>query len=80
MHTIGIDVLEGVQQAIREAEQNWRALVIWQTEPPFSAGANLQKATERPKPDAQPNGEPPHPPAPPSAFQSFLKKFKNFMA
>jgi 3-hydroxyacyl-CoA dehydrogenase len=50
MHTIGIDVLQGVQQAIKEAEQNWRALVIWQTEPPFSAGANLQKATERPKP------------------------------
>ena len=47
MHTIGSDVLDGVQQAIEEAERNWRALVIWQTEPPFSAGANLQKATER---------------------------------
>ncbi|MDN5936049.1 MAG: 3-hydroxyacyl-CoA dehydrogenase NAD-binding domain-containing protein, partial [Nitrosospira sp.] len=47
MHTIGSDVLDGVQQAIDEAERNWRALVIWQTEPPFSAGANLQKATER---------------------------------
>ncbi|WP_297326020.1 3-hydroxyacyl-CoA dehydrogenase/enoyl-CoA hydratase family protein [Nitrosomonas sp.] len=76
MHTIGIDVLQGIQQAIKEAEQNWRALVIWQTEPPFSAGANLQKATERPKPDAQHAGAPPAPPAPPSAFQSFLKKFK----
>ncbi len=76
MHTIGIDVLEGVQQAIKEAEKNWRALVIWQTEPPFSAGANLQKATERPKPDAQHSSAPPAPPAPPSAFQSFLKKFK----
>ena len=47
MHTIGSDVLDGIQQAIDEAERNWRALVIWQTEPPFSAGANLQKATER---------------------------------
>ncbi|MGH8763203.1 MAG: 3-hydroxyacyl-CoA dehydrogenase/enoyl-CoA hydratase family protein [Nitrosospira sp.] len=54
MHTIGSDVLDGVQQAIDEAERNWRALVIWQTEPPFSAGANLQKATERLK-----SGEPP---------------------
>ena len=44
MHTIGSDVLDGVQQAIEEAERNWRALVIWQTEPPFSAGANLAKS------------------------------------
>lgn len=79
MHTIGIDVLEGVQQAIKEAEQNWRALVIWQTEPPFSAGANLQKATEKPKADAQQSGVPAAPPAtpkPPTAFQSFLKKLR----
>jgi len=68
MHTIGIEVLQSVQQAIQEAEQNWRALVIWQTEPPFSAGANLQKATEKPKPSG-------HRPAPPSAFQQFLRKF-----
>nr|WP_255369635.1 3-hydroxyacyl-CoA dehydrogenase/enoyl-CoA hydratase family protein [Nitrosovibrio sp. Nv17] len=54
MHTIGSDVLDGMQAAIEEAERNWRGLVIWQTEPPFSAGANLQKATERPK-----GGEPP---------------------
>lgn len=54
MHTIGSDVLDGVQESIDEAERNWRALVIWQTEPPFSAGANLQKATERLK-----SGEPP---------------------
>ncbi|PXX12827.1 3-hydroxyacyl-CoA dehydrogenase [Nitrosomonas ureae] len=76
MHTIGIDVLEGVQHAIKEAEKDWRALVIWQTEPPFSAGANLQKATERPKPNAEQGSAPPAPPQPPSAFQSFLKKFK----
>ena len=76
MHTIGIDVLEGTQQAIMEAEKNWRALVVWQTEPPFSAGANLQKATEKPKSDAKPGSEPLPPPEPPSAFQLFLKKFK----
>ncbi len=49
MHTISIDVLNSIQYAIQEAEQHWRALIIWQTEPPFSAGANLQKATERPR-------------------------------
>ncbi len=65
MHTIGSDVLDGVQQAINEAERNWRALVIWQTEPPFSAGANLQKATERLKS----NG-------PPSTFSLLTQKLK----
>ncbi len=55
MHTIGSDVLDGVQQAIDEAENNWRALVLWQTEPPFSAGANLQKATERLKSNEPPS-------------------------
>jgi 3-hydroxyacyl-CoA dehydrogenase len=45
MHTIGDDVLDGVMQAIEEAERKHMGLVIWQTEPPFSAGANLKKAT-----------------------------------
>ena len=76
MHTVGMDVLQGIQQAITEAEQDWQALVIWQTEPPFSAGANLQQATERPKGHAQPGDAPPPVHRPPSAFQSFLKKFK----
>lgn len=65
MHTIGNEVLDGVQKAIDEAERNWQALVIWQTEPPFSAGANLQKATERLK-----SGEPP------SAFSVLARKLK----
>jgi 3-hydroxyacyl-CoA dehydrogenase len=43
MHAIGDDVLDGVQQAIDEAERNYMGLVIWQTEPPFSVGANLKK-------------------------------------
>ncbi len=73
-HTIDADVLGGVQQAIQEAEKNWRALVIWQTEPPFSLGANLQKATERPKHTIKP--ERAAPPSPPSAFSQFMKKFK----
>lgn len=65
MHTIGSDVLDGVQQAVEEAERNWRALVIWQTEPPFSAGANLQKATERLKSSE-----------PPSAFSLLASKLR----
>ena len=65
MHTIDIEVLNGLQRAIEEAERHWRALVIWQTEPPFSAGANLQKATEKPKSEE-----------PPSAFDQFVKKVK----
>jgi 3-hydroxyacyl-CoA dehydrogenase len=43
MHTIGDDVLEGVLRAIEEAERGYMGLVIWQTEPPFSVGANLKK-------------------------------------
>ena len=51
MHAIGDDVLDGVLQAIEEAERNYAALVIWQTEPPFSIGANLKKT---PAGDSQP--------------------------
>ncbi len=65
MHTIGSDVLDGMQQAIEEAEHSWRALVIWQTEPPFSAGANLQKATEHLRSNE-----------PPSTFSKLTKKIK----
>lgn len=70
-HTIDNLVLQGMQQAITEAEHHFRALVIWQTEPPFSLGANLKKATERPKTEA-----PPAPPAPPSAFEKFIKQIR----
>jgi len=44
MHAIGGDVLEGVLRALDEAERGWMGLVIWQTEPPFSIGANLKKS------------------------------------
>ena len=54
MHAIGGDVLDGVQRALDEAERNFIGLVIWQTEPPFSVGANLKKtqAGERRTPTA----------------------------
>jgi 3-hydroxyacyl-CoA dehydrogenase len=41
VHAIGGDVLDGILRALDEAEKNFSSLVIWQTEPPFSAGANL---------------------------------------
>jgi 3-hydroxyacyl-CoA dehydrogenase len=65
MHAIGDDVLDGVLQAIDEAERNYAALVVWQTEPPFSVGANLKKTT--------PGGGPS---APPSAASKLFRQFK----
>ncbi len=44
MNTIGTGVINGLNQAIDEAEKNYRALVIWQTREPFSAGADLSDA------------------------------------
>ena len=44
MNTIGAAVLEGVNRAVDEAERNYKALVIWQTREPFSAGADLKDA------------------------------------
>ncbi len=41
MHTVDNDVLDGILRAVDEAEAHFSALVLWQTEPPFSAGANL---------------------------------------
>lgn len=43
MHTISDDVLDGVMRALDEAERGYLGLVVWQTEPPFSVGANLKK-------------------------------------
>jgi 3-hydroxyacyl-CoA dehydrogenase len=64
MHAIGEDVLDGVMQAIEEAEGKFKGLVIWQTEPPFSVGANLSGGGQK-KSEAKP-----------SAFGSMMKKFK----
>jgi 3-hydroxyacyl-CoA dehydrogenase len=44
MNTIGASVLAGVNRAIDEAEKHFKALVIWQTGEPFSAGADLKDA------------------------------------
>ena len=41
LHTVSNEVLDGMLRAVDEAEQYFKALVIWQTEAPFSAGANL---------------------------------------
>ncbi len=41
MHTIGNEVLDGILRAISEAEAHCSALILWQMEAPFSAGANL---------------------------------------
>ena len=49
MHSIGDDVLDGVLQAIEIAERNYGGLIIWQTEPPFSIGANLKRDAPRAK-------------------------------
>lgn len=46
MHSIGSDVLEGLNKAIDLAEADFSGLVIWQPEPPYAAGANLVKALE----------------------------------
>ena len=43
MHTISDHVLEGTIEAVTRAERDYKGLVIWQTEPPFSVGANLKK-------------------------------------
>lgn len=43
LHTVDEGVLDGVLQAIELAERRFAGLAIWQTEPPFSAGANLKR-------------------------------------
>lgn len=44
MNTFNDHVLNGIQQAIDVAEQQLKAMVIWQTGEPFSAGADLKGA------------------------------------
>lgn len=41
-HAIGPDVIDGVHAALDIAEARFKGLVIWQTEEPFSVGADLQ--------------------------------------
>jgi 3-hydroxyacyl-CoA dehydrogenase len=44
LNTIDDAVIDGMQRSIDEAETNFKALVIWQTGEPFSAGADLKGA------------------------------------
>ncbi len=44
MHTISREVLDSIHQAVDVAERDFRTLVLWQTEEPFSAGADLSGA------------------------------------
>jgi len=64
MHTVGPEVLDGMDRAIEETERGLKGLIIWQTEPPFSIGANLQGGGGGGK-DRKP-----------SAFASAVKKFR----
>ncbi len=41
LHTVNDQVLDGLQEAIRIAEKQFKGLVIWQAAEPFSAGADL---------------------------------------
>jgi len=45
MHSLGSEVLSGLNRAIDEAEANYDGLVIWH-EAPFAVGANLKAALE----------------------------------
>ncbi len=45
-HTVGPAVLEGVGEALKLAEGDAKALVIWQDSEPFSYGANLKEIGE----------------------------------
>jgi 3-hydroxyacyl-CoA dehydrogenase len=42
MHAISPELCEGLQLAIERAEQDFRGLVIWSGDEPFSVGADLQ--------------------------------------
>src|SRR5690606_10456099 len=44
MNTVNDAVLDGLQECVRVAERQLKALVIWQTGEPFSAGADLKGA------------------------------------
>ncbi|HNE43057.1 MAG TPA: 3-hydroxyacyl-CoA dehydrogenase/enoyl-CoA hydratase family protein [Rhodocyclaceae bacterium] len=45
MHTLGIEVLEGLHAAIAQAERDLDGAVIWH-DPPFAVGANLKQVVE----------------------------------
>ncbi|MCE5232358.1 MAG: 3-hydroxyacyl-CoA dehydrogenase/enoyl-CoA hydratase family protein [Mizugakiibacter sp.] len=44
MNTVNDAVLDGLQRAVEETERGFKAMVLWQTGEPFSAGADLKGA------------------------------------
>ncbi len=44
MNTVNDAVLDGLQRCVEECEKQFKAMVIWQTSEPFSAGADLKGA------------------------------------
>lgn len=44
MNTVSDKVLDGLQEAVQRAERDFKGLVIWQQQEPFSAGADLAGA------------------------------------
>jgi 3-hydroxyacyl-CoA dehydrogenase len=46
LHTVSSAVLEGTLQAIEHAEKDFKALILWQAETPFCAGASLNEIRE----------------------------------
>jgi 3-hydroxyacyl-CoA dehydrogenase len=44
MNTINAGLIEALNRAVDEAERGFKAMVVWQTKEPFSAGANLSEA------------------------------------
>ncbi|MBL0164881.1 MAG: 3-hydroxyacyl-CoA dehydrogenase/enoyl-CoA hydratase family protein [Xanthomonadales bacterium] len=44
MNTVNDAVLDGLQRCVEECERQFKAMVIWQTSEPFSAGADLKGA------------------------------------
>lgn len=55
-HTIGEDVLDGILESLEAAQSRFAALVLWQTEPPFSLGANLSGSSSGARPQGKPTG------------------------
>ncbi len=56
MHTVSNEVLDGILRAVDEAEEHFSALILWQAEPPFSAGANLLQAMQGMQEEAEKGG------------------------
>ncbi len=46
MHVFDGGVLEGVMKAVDEAEKNFKGMVVWSPDAPFSAGANLKAVAD----------------------------------